>query len=132
MVEFANIPAKVRGDEKDIDPAPESSSSELGTPNGTLKRKSESDVQSTKKKKKKSKPERGGKVNGISHSKRRHSVSKPARDPRDEASPLRRSQELAGTRSPSPVIDFDGLSRPSKYQYPAANQCLMDGRSRDA
>jgi GTP cyclohydrolase I len=43
--------------------------------------------------------------------KRRHSLSKAARDPRDEASPL---EPDAGTRSPSPVIDFDGLSRPSK------------------
>src|SRR4051812_36404683 len=44
--------------------------------------------------------------------KRRHSLSKAARDPRDEASPV----ELdPGTRSPSPVIDFDGLSRPSSY-----------------
>ena len=44
--------------------------------------------------------------------KRRHSLSKAARDPRDEASPV----ELdPGTRSPSPVIDFDGLSRPSRY-----------------
>jgi GTP cyclohydrolase I len=121
MVGFADLPAKVRGEEEDIYLAPESSSSELGTPNGTLKRKSESDGQSSKKKKKKSKSERGVKVNGISHSKRRHNVSKPARDPRDEASPLRPSQELAGTRSPSPVIDFDGLSRPSKYQCPTAN-----------
>lgn len=43
--------------------------------------------------------------------KRRYSISKAARDPRDEASPI----ELeSGTRSPSPVIDFDGLSRPSE------------------
>jgi GTP cyclohydrolase I len=48
--------------------------------------------------------------NGRSIKKRRHSMSKAARDPRDEASPV----EDAGTRSPSPVIDFDGLSRPSK------------------
>ncbi|KAH8908562.1 putative GTP cyclohydrolase I [Coniochaeta sp. PMI_546] len=53
--------------------------------------------------------------------KRRHSVSKPARDLRDE--PERKSKkkrktaaipEGPETRSPSPVIDFDGLSRPSK------------------
>jgi GTP cyclohydrolase I len=43
--------------------------------------------------------------------KRRHSLSKAARDPRDEASPV---EPDVGTRSPSPVIDFDGLSRPSK------------------
>ena len=44
--------------------------------------------------------------------KRRHySISKAARDPRDEASP---TEPEPGVRSPSPVIDFDGLSRPSK------------------
>ncbi|RFU34026.1 hypothetical protein B7463_g2318, partial [Scytalidium lignicola] len=44
-------------------------------------------------------------------SKRRHSsISRAARDPRDEASP---AEPDPGTRSPSPVIDFDGLSRPS-------------------
>lgn len=42
----------------------------------------------------------------------RHSLSKAARDPRDEASPV---EPDVGTRSPSPVIDFDGLSRPSKF-----------------
>jgi len=103
----------VKDEEEYIRP-PESSSSERDNSfYGHLKRKSESESQSSKKKKK-SKSERGSKINGISHSKRRHSVSKPARDPRDEASPLRPSQELAGTRSPSPVIDFDGLSRPSR------------------
>jgi len=116
MVQFAKSPSKTSEEDEDrINRLPDSSSSELGTPSGTRKRKSESDGQSSKKKKK-SKSERGAKANGIPHSKRRHSVSKPARDPRDEASPLRPSQELAGTRSPSPVIDFDGLSRPSKYQ----------------
>ena len=66
-----------------------------------------------KKRKRKSKSEKGTKVNGeSSKKKRRHSVSKPARDPRDQASPAT-SEPGAGTRSPSPVIDFDGLSRPS-------------------
>lgn len=37
-------------------------------------------------------------------------VARAARDPRDQASPI----DEAGTRSPSPVIDFDGLSRPSE------------------
>jgi GTP cyclohydrolase IA len=45
--------------------------------------------------------------------KRRHySIGKAARDPRDEASP---TEPETGARSPSPVIDFDGLSRPSKH-----------------
>jgi GTP cyclohydrolase IA len=129
MVEFADLPAKTDvNEEEKLLREPHSDSSERGTPNGTLKRKSESDGQSSKKKKKKSKAEGGAKLNGISHSKRRHSVSKPARDPRDEASPIRPSQELAGTRSPSPVIDFDGLSRPSKYRYPTTEYCLISGR----
>ncbi|CAK7274669.1 GTP cyclohydrolase 1 [Sporothrix epigloea] len=63
--------------------------------------------------------------------KRRHSMSKAARDPRDEpeskaASPSRaddadvdadamekEAASAVATRSPSPFIDFDGLSRPS-------------------
>src|SRR5271154_1616489 len=52
--------------------------------------------------------------------KRRHSLSKAARDPRDEASPV---EPDVGTRSPSPVIDFDGLSRPSKFS-PSLNRLL--------
>lgn len=47
--------------------------------------------------------------------KRRHSLSKAARDPRDEASPVGLD---TGTRSPSPVIDFDGLSKPSETVAP--------------
>ncbi|CAK7225318.1 GTP cyclohydrolase 1 [Sporothrix bragantina] len=56
--------------------------------------------------------------------KRRHSMSKAARDPRDEpeskaTSPVRdaagkeTTSSAVATRSPSPCIDFDGLSRPS-------------------
>ncbi|KXX75605.1 GTP cyclohydrolase 1 [Madurella mycetomatis] len=58
---------------------------------------------------------------------RRSSVSKPARDARDKpeppprkkkrkttkASPIPDEGPESSTRSPSPVIDFDGLSRPS-------------------
>lgn len=60
-------------------------------------------------------------AHGFLATKRRHSVSKPARDLRDE--PEKKSKkkrkiaaisEGTETRSPSPVIDFDGLSRPSK------------------
>lgn len=63
-----------------------------------------------------------------SHSRRRLSVSKPARDPRDEAPPATPATE----RSPSPVIDFDGLSRPSEShlyppQNPAANSASKAG-----
>ncbi|KAI9744210.1 MAG: GTP cyclohydrolase 1 [Claussenomyces sp. TS43310] len=44
---------------------------------------------------------------------RRHSISKAARDPRDEAGSPGTLGD-SGTRSPSPVIDFDGLSHPSR------------------
>ncbi|KAI3335163.1 hypothetical protein F4824DRAFT_465992 [Ustulina deusta] len=51
-----------------------------------------------------------------SSSKRRNSLSKAARDPRDEPKKKGKKKtkpEGTATRSPSPVIDFDGLSRPS-------------------
>jgi hypothetical protein len=86
------------------------SSSGQNTPNGTMKM-DHGGVEGSKKRKRRS---RGSKTNGTV-SRRRLSVSKPARDPRDEASPARPVAEGAGTRSPSPVIDFDGLSRPSKF-----------------
>ncbi|KAK6581013.1 hypothetical protein PZA11_006501 [Diplocarpon coronariae] len=112
MVQFANVPSIIK------DPASEEAeemastiSSDNEMPNGSVKANSVTEGQS-KKRKRKQKSEKGSKTNG-SHSKRRLSVSKPARDPRDEASPARPQKEIAGTRSPSPVIDFDGLSRPS-------------------
>ncbi|KAI8630256.1 GTP cyclohydrolase I [Xylariaceae sp. FL1651] len=52
-----------------------------------------------------------------SSSKRRNSLSKAARDPRDEPKKKKKKKsksEGTETRSPSPVIDFDGLSRPSR------------------
>lgn len=58
--------------------------------------------------------------------KRRYSLSKAARDPRDEASPV---EPDLGTRSPSPVIDFDGLSKPSKFSAPSYEiQLTISGR----
>jgi GTP cyclohydrolase I len=109
MVQFANSPSK--GMSESSEEGNESASvSGHNTPKGigSSKRKSEDGDGSKKKKRKKH-----TKVNGESHSRRRHSVSKPARDPRDDPSPARPLPEVAGTRSPSPVIDFDGLSRPS-------------------
>lgn len=48
---------------------------------------------------------------------RRNSLGKAARDPRDEP-PTKKRVTVAGkgriVRSPSPVIDYDGLSRPSQ------------------
>jgi GTP cyclohydrolase I len=114
MVQFANPPAKAESD---------SSEEEIGSPHaggqntpngiGNLKRKSEEGEGSKKRKRK-----RASKANGELHSRRRHSVSKPARDPRDDPSPSRPAPETPGTRSPSPVIDFDGLSRPSTLLSP--------------
>ncbi|KAK2060660.1 GTP cyclohydrolase I [Colletotrichum caudatum] len=71
-----------------------------------------------------SKKRKGGdddaKVNGHTPKKlRRGSLSQPARDPRDTtiAKPSKKKSKTKSegsvTRSPSPVIDFDGLSRPS-------------------
>ncbi|KAI1458847.1 GTP cyclohydrolase I [Annulohypoxylon moriforme] len=60
-------------------------------------------------------------INGHdSSSKRKNSISKAARDPRDEPTERKKKKakpeapEGTETRSPSPVIDFDGLSRPSR------------------
>lgn len=96
---------------------PESGSSDQEATNEKLKRKTEVDGEVSKKRSRKSRGDRSAKVNGSkSLSKRRHSVSKPARDPRDQASlpESPREDDDAAVRSPSPVIDFDGLSKPSK------------------
>ncbi|KAF9768301.1 GTP cyclohydrolase 1 [Fusarium sp. DS 682] len=65
-------------------------------------------------------------VNGAKPSafaQRRNSLAKASRDPRDEPVPKKRRATastvpeegaVVKTRSPSPVIDFDGLSRPSR------------------
>lgn len=77
---------------------------------GSSKRKSESNGEGGEISKKKKK------ANGHGHRHRRHSVStKPARDPRDEAADTPEETVIEESRSPSPVIDFDGLSRPSMY-----------------
>lgn len=62
----------------------------------------------------------GAKPNAFSQ--RRNSLAKASRDPRDEPIPKKRRASavpeegtavVKASRSPSPVIDFDGLSRPS-------------------
>ncbi|KAI3541721.1 GTP cyclohydrolase I [Colletotrichum paranaense] len=76
--------------------------------------------QSSKRSSRKRKGDDDAKVNG-NHSKkqRRPSLSQPARDPRDTTTSKSKKKsskpksEGVVTRSPSPVIDFDGLSRPS-------------------
>jgi hypothetical protein len=72
--------------------------------------------------KKRKNKEKGSKVNGHkSHKRRRYSISKAARDPRDEASPI---EPETDSRSPSPVIDFDGLSRPSTFPTCCVDRAL--------
>ncbi|RKF64863.1 GTP cyclohydrolase 1 [Erysiphe neolycopersici] len=63
------------------------------------------------------------KSSGLHRKKRRHSFIKPARDPRDEPSPENLESESSLARSPSPFIDFDGLSRPN---YAQTYQFLID------
>ena len=116
MVKFAKSPLRQTKDEEyKNDHSAMASSSEDETSNGTVKPQAEVEMEGQiSKRKRKSKSEKPSKINGeSSKKKRRHSVSKPARDPRDQASPAT-SEPGIGTRSPSPVIDFDGLSRPSK------------------
>jgi GTP cyclohydrolase I len=108
MVQFANPPAKDASDSGG-DEVDSVNASGQNTPNGIGSSKKFDSGEGGRKRKRK----RNLKANGESHSKRRHSVSKPARDPRDDPSPIRPAPKDAGTRSPSPVIDFDGLSHPS-------------------
>jgi GTP cyclohydrolase IA len=92
--------------------------------NGSVKGRAidEKDEKSARKKRKRRRAKDGG-ISELNSqtvlSKRRNSLSKAARDPRDEPEKKRkkkeRIEEEAETRSPSPVIDFDGLSRPSPY-----------------
>ncbi|CAG8980194.1 hypothetical protein HYALB_00012386 [Hymenoscyphus albidus] len=113
MVQFTNLPTKgtTDGEEHNFAIMSSSNSSDADIPNGSSKRRSDDEgSKSSKKRKRKEKEKSSRKTNGVS--KRRHSVSKPARDPRDEASPASKDDEDE-VRSLSPVIDFDGLSRPS-------------------
>jgi GTP cyclohydrolase I len=87
--------------------------------NGTTQIPRENDRKSSKKKRKwRTKDGGADEVDGgRSLAKRRNSLHKAARDPRDEpegAQPKKVKPKGTVTRSPSPVIDFDGLSRPSK------------------
>ncbi len=134
MVQFTDRSSRPKTDEvEEVPKLSISTTSDDDAPAGHLKRKSEGE-HSSKKKKRKSKLERG-KINGVSHGKRRLSVSKPPRDPRDEVFPPTPLPELE-TRSPSPVIDFDGLSRPSRFpslqlwSLANAEQALARGNER--
>lgn len=108
MIKFADSPSDTKnrnGESTDDSRA----ASEDGT--NSKRRQAVNGGEEGHKKKRKHKDRKS--KDGRALKKRRHSLSKAARDPRDEASPI----ELeSGTRSPSPVIDFDGLSRPSELQ----------------
>ncbi|RYP92077.1 hypothetical protein DL770_001807 [Monosporascus sp. CRB-9-2] len=87
--------------------------------NGSQRQATDSDERRARKHKKRRRVKDGGisEVDGESKSKRKNSLSKAARDPRDEPErKKKRKAKAEGTeaRSPSPVIDFDGLSRPSR------------------
>ncbi|KAI1087526.1 GTP cyclohydrolase I [Rostrohypoxylon terebratum] len=81
------------------------------------------DSRSARRRQRKRRAKDGGisEINGHNNSgQRRNSISKAARDPRDEP-PKKKVKKVKPevsegtvTRSPSPVIDFDGLSRPSR------------------
>ncbi|KAI1446911.1 GTP cyclohydrolase I [Annulohypoxylon stygium] len=81
------------------------------------------DSRSARRRQRKRRAKDGGisEINGHNNlSQRRNSISKAARDPRDEP-PKKKIKKVkpevsegTETRSPSPVIDFDGLSRPSR------------------
>lgn len=86
--------------------------------NGSSLVPQEGDKKSKKKKRKMRSKDGGADEHDGSKSlaKRRNSLHKAARDPRDEPEGKLRKKpkvEESITRSPSPVIDFDGLSRPS-------------------
>ncbi len=73
---------------------------------------------SKRKRRRRAKDGGSSEVNGESSSlkRKRNSLRKAARDPRDEPEGKKKKKarvEGTETRSPSPVIDFDGLSRPS-------------------
>lgn len=85
--------------------------------NGSLKRKGGADDEGSRRRKRKNR--------------RRLSLSKAARDPRDEASPIS-TPKGSPTRSPSPVIDFDGLSHPSMSAHPFSEARTDCSRSRNS
>jgi hypothetical protein len=115
MVQFKDQSSEDESKNEDMN-SQKSASPETAPSSGKSKRKSDDeghgDGSSKRKRKSKSDKNSQRKANG-SAPKRRHSMSKPARDARDDPSPTRPNLDVDAVRSPSPVIDFDGLSRPS-------------------
>lgn len=109
-------------DKKSIAGSSSASSADGGSVNGERKRRKRD---AKERNKKKHKSEHDGSVEiingGHPRTERRESLSKAARDPRDIPEPKKKhkkhhkeGKDGKVTRSPSPVIDFDGLSRPSR------------------
>lgn len=92
------------------------STSSAASVDGDAKRRPDLSENAKERRKRKRKSRQEG-ANGVVSTKRRHSMSKPARDLRDEPEtspgPTKATGSGKDTRSPSPFIDFDGLSRPS-------------------
>jgi GTP cyclohydrolase IA len=122
MVEFATT-SKAKKPAQDSTSSSSTGVSDIDdAANGSTKAPGESDRKADRKKRKwRSKDGGADEIDGgRSLAKRRNSLHKAARDPRDEPEGKRRRKpraEESVTRSPSPVIDFDGLSRPSKLTY---------------
>ncbi|KAK6072718.1 GTP cyclohydrolase i [Seiridium cupressi] len=119
MVEFATA-SKSKKPTQDSSGASSTGVSDIDdAANGSAQTARENDRKSSKKKRKwRSKDGGADEIDGgHSLAKRRNSLHKAARDPRDEPEGKQRKKpkpEGVVTRSPSPVIDFDGLSRPSR------------------
>lgn len=112
MVQFTTVPKTAKDDEESIKTENASVSASERPPNGGPKPTGGAEEEGSRKRKRRR--DKGSK-NGGNGKRRRHSISKAARDPRDEASPADSPADEEAIRSPSPVIDFDGLSHPSMY-----------------
>lgn len=117
MVKFAENPVQ----DKERNSAPETpvegsgTSTSDGGQNGKDKAGLRKEDDTQKKRRRRNKPKNAADGRPMKKT-RRNSLSKAPRDPRDAASPI--ISPAPDTRSQSPVIDFDGLSRPSKaYHY---------------
>lgn len=116
-------------------PSSSASSADGGSLNGDRKRRRRNGKERSSKKR-----QHDGSVEiingGHARTERRESLSKAARDPRDIPEPRKKHKKQHTTtkepkeggkitRSPSPVIDFDGLSRPSEpHPGPSSLFCV--------
>ncbi|KAI1305620.1 hypothetical protein F5Y03DRAFT_146920 [Xylaria venustula] len=123
MVQFADTRVSDRESVSEPSSSPATSPSDVDdATDGSVKRavNGAGDSRTAAKKRRRRRTKDGGISEDVprsSSSKRRNSLSKAARDPRDEPAKKKKNKKSKAegtvTRSPSPVIDFDGLSRPS-------------------